>query len=304
MNQEKITNEMYFYASVIIVPLGLILNGIKFYTFGSSKFKKINMGFLMRSLGLFESVALFWNIVIYKYLSLNDINIIPASSISCILIGYLARVFQIIPLLIQAFISLVNYLSVTNPAKMIYLSKKSHLIMSILIISLFCFLINIPSAIRYVESTTFNNKTIQVCSASPSMTILSTLISAFTRCILPFLLINIINIFTVKALIRPRSMLNIPTENEKKFAKTLICLGLIFFLFNFPLSCVQIVVIIYEFTYDYSLDSSTMINLNLILDITRIIGWSYYGIGFFVNLTFNKVFRNVLINNIKNKICF
>ena len=42
MNASEETIKMYFYASVIIVPIGLIFNGIQFHVFGSNKFNKIN----------------------------------------------------------------------------------------------------------------------------------------------------------------------------------------------------------------------------------------------------------------------
>lgn len=260
----------------------------------------MNFGFLMSILVCFDSLALFWNITIYGYLPKVRIKIDEFDNIFCVLFNYSARVFQLIPLLIQVFISVLQYLNVVFPFRIKKLNK-FYLILTILFILIFCFLINAPSAFRNLDYIVINgsNKTITVCQAIELMSIFSLVWTAFLRCILPFFLVSITNLLTVKALITHRLSLNASITNEIKFAKTLVYLGIIFLIINFPLSCVQILIIIFQFGLDYSSSSDTMKLMFFVYDLTKILAWSYYGVGFLINLRFNKIFQKSFINKIK-----
>lgn len=290
--------KIYFYATITIVPIGLTFNALKFYLFCSSQFSKLNFGFLMRILAVFESITLFWNIFIFRYLPLNGFDIPNYSNVTCALMLYSARVLQLIPLLIQAFISFINYLSVTDPSRLHFFNRKWCLVSCITMIVVICGILNLPSGFRYLDNIVENNQTNLVCTATVPMSVISSILTAFLRSVLPFLLINITNVFTVRALMRPRELLNISTQNERKFAKTLVYLGIIFFVFNFPLSCAQVVMVVYQFL-NSAVRTSSMTVLGMVLEITRLIGWSYFAIGFFINFTFNKLFRKVFIKRLK-----
>lgn len=88
-----ILNRVYFYGSVLVVPIGLTLNILQFIVYMSKDFKKANIGFLMRIYTVSESIALFWGNVVYLYLPSIEYDLSKVSFIFCFLDHFLLRVF-------------------------------------------------------------------------------------------------------------------------------------------------------------------------------------------------------------------
>ena len=290
------TNTMFFYSAVVIVPIGLILNLIEFLVFRSKDFEKANFGFLMNLSILTNSFSLVWSFIFFKYLPSIGIPIDSFSWFTCSLFLFFSRVSQQIPLYIQALISFLNYLSVAYPAKFISLNKKSHFIYMFFLVLVVVLLLNVSSAIRYL--TPIANSTNQTCTASNTVNIVSICIHIVLRCVVPFFLINFINYLTVRNIIRPRTALNFSINKEIRYGKVCACMGLIFVIFNFPLSCIQITLIVYQLVYEYP-DIYTLLTLRLAFDCSRVFAWTYYSMGFFINILFNKIFRK----NLFKKMC-
>lgn len=305
------TQRIYMYGSLLMVPIGLTLNIFQFIVFRAEDFKRSNIGFLMNSLVVSDSLALFWNFVIYQYLPSIGSDISLFSSVSCALISYLSRVIQQIPLFFQAFISFVNYLSVSSPNKFAKINKKIYLIFSFSTILLVVSILNLPSSLRYLQdeiSSTSSNNLFRTCRVTNIINIISTIETALLRSVLPFLLINTLNILTIIKLVKSKLTFNFNLESEKRFASILAILGVIFFVFNFPLSCLQITQIFYQYIYKYPYDSDTMVNIRFLHNCSRAFAWIYYGIGFFINIIFNKIFQKNFVrltmcrkvNNVSN----
>lgn len=291
-----ITIQMYFYSSVILIPIGILLNIFEFIIFQSKEFKKANFGFLMSLHVLLKSFSLSYSIIIYKYLPLIGFNLNTYSNISCFLFVYTARVIQQLPIYIQTFISFTSYLNITYHSKFISLNKKFKLLICIALISIIIAILNMPNAFR---TLIISNQTNLTCVASQTMNTVSVTLTAFLRCIIPFLMNVVLNVLTLKSLIKPRNVLNFPIENEIKFGYTLTILSLIFLVFNLPLFCLQIVYIIYLYIYSFDNNSSTMITISFLYDCSRLLAWSYYSIGVFIDLLANQIFRQNFISFIK-----
>ena len=153
-----------------------------------------------------------------------------------------------------------------------------------------------PNAFR---TLIISNQTNLTCVASQTMNTVSVTLTAFLRCIIPFLMNVVLNVLTLKSLIKPRNVLNFPIENEIKFGYTLTILSLIFLVFNLPLFCIQIVYIIYLYIYSFDNNSSTMITISFLYDCSRLLAWGYYSIGVFIDLLANQIFRQNFISYIK-----
>ncbi len=286
---------LFFYASVIIVPFSILLNLIQIKVFKSKEFKKFNIGFLMNTLIILESIASVWSIIVFKYLTSIGINISSLSNLTCVTFLYLVRIIQEVPLYYQTFISFINYLSIKYPYKYKYLCQKKSIIHCLIGIIIFNSIINIPNLFRNIQ---IQNRT-QYCIAKNELDMISSIDFALFRFLIPFIIFIIINSLTLKLLIRLKRNLNYSSKKVKRFAFVLIALSLVFCLFNFPLCCIVIVQIIYQY-FIYS-NSSQLDHINSLIDYARILAWSYYGFGIFINILCNRRFRKILIKLFKFK---
>jgi hypothetical protein len=290
----QITKSVYFYSTTIVVPMGLILNFIQFLIFLRKDFEKGSFGFLMNSFIVTDSLALIFSFVIYLYLPQIGYNISIYSQIYCALFIYVIRVFQEIPLYFQAYISFCNYLNVSNFTRFVRLDKKLYHILCFTLITVLITVFNFPNAFRVLQIKN-SSKT---CYKSPLVDVTITLEYSILRSILPFILINTLNLLTFKTILNSRIRLNRSIEKEIRFAKILIISGLFFILFNLPAAIADITLNVYRYAYLYSSNTYFMLTLNLINNLTRSFSYIYYGIGFFINLFFNNKFRKILL------ICF
>ena len=304
MNQDyysKISTQMYFYGAVVIVPCGFLLNFVQYIVYSHKNFQKSNIGFLMKLLTAAETLALIWNILVFRYLRLIGLDLSLVSNFSCAIFYFMARTVQETPFFFQAFIAFVNYLSVSCPSKYLVFKKSGNLWLCFILIVAVVSFINIPNTFRYLSEN--SNQTLN-CNISYQMNILSTIEFSLMRNVVPLVLMSIMNALTIRALINPRVLLNFSIRNEIKFAKTILMLGVVFILFGLPFSLTQIALIVYEFVYNFSQDSVTFIHVSFISDCARIWAFSYYGMGCFISVLFNKLFRKSaidIVNNVKNR---
>jgi hypothetical protein len=286
---------IFFYASIYLVPFGTILNFLQVIVFSTKDFKKSNIGFLMNILTFLETLALIWSIVIFKYLSLIGINVSSYSDLSCVLFLYFVRIIQEIPLYYQAFISFINFISVAYPAKYKSFCKKKNFIFCLIGIIVFNLIANIPNLFRniIIQNTT-NVSTTQICIATNETDLISSIDFSLFRFFVPFIILIALNTLSVRKLIKLRSNLNLSLKKEIRFAKILFVLVWLFCLFNLPLSIVVIIQIVYQY---FNVSNSSQLNsINFLIDITRVLAWSYYGFGFLINVVFNRIFRKNFLN--------
>jgi hypothetical protein len=303
LNHKKdIIDAVFFYSSIIIVPIGFVLNIIQIKVFSSKDFEKLNIGFLMKIFVYFDTLALVWSFLIFQYLP--SIGLDPAlfSNLSCHTFYYISRTIQEIPSFIQAFISFINYLSVNHSKKPIYIyfKDKCNLKLSFTAIILIISLLNIPNMFRELKNEksisdgNFNFKLNKSCvSKSVLFQIISTSETAILRSILPLFFITLISVLNIKALIQSKNYLNMNLKREKRFGFVLACMCILYLIFNLPLSIVQLTEVIYKLKSKN--DSKYLINIEFIYDLTRAWAFIYNGMGFFVNITFNKIFRKNFI---------
>jgi hypothetical protein len=293
LSYEKITEKIYFFESTVIVPIGLLLNILQIIVFKSKSFKNLNIGFMMITHVTFDSVALFWNFVVNGYLRTLINSFATFSELICTLFQYISRIIQQLPFYYQSFISFLSFLSVNYPIKFKQFNKKSNHIYSIIIIVISLFLLNIPSAIKYIKIDQINNTNTSSCVSTNLIYQISTIKTAILRLLVPFFLIIIFNLFSIKKLIESRRNLNASLKKEKRFCLVLIILGFVFFLFNFPF--------FYQTILRLVKNNSTSNYSDFIFNCTRAFSWNYYGVGFIINIFSNRLFRKAFVKIITCK---
>lgn len=199
-----------------------------------------------------DAISMFWSMVVSLYLPSVGFNISNYSSVSCSLFVYLSRVIQQVPLFFQAFIYFVNYLSVQNYSRYIDLTRrKLNLILSFRFIVFFLLVINSPSAIRYII---VQNGT-QSCKKTNLVDIVSTINNSVWRSIVPFIVINTFEHTEFSSLDQTKNRMTCKRiarlDDEKRFAKVLVVNGLVVFIFNCPVSCIDLVYSFYQYGLNY-----------------------------------------------------
>ena len=260
----------------------------------------------MKTFVIFDTIALVWSFAIFQYLPSIGLDPSIISSFTCHTFYYTSRIIQEIPLFIQALISFINYLGVCYQSKFLYLKKKLNLYISFTIIILFISFVNIPNMFRELKNektlsdgNIYNSNSNKTCVSVGLFHIISNSETALFRSILPLLVISILNILNIKTIFRSKRDLNLDLKREKRFAFVLVCLSILYLVFNLPLACIQITDIFYTDVF-ININSKNLITIELIYDISRAWAFVYYGIGFFVNISFNRLFRKNFILLFKN----
>lgn len=294
---KNIIEDVFFYSSVVLVPVGVVLNGLQIKVFSAKDFKKCNFGFLMKAYVIFDTFALVWSFVIFQYMPLIGLDPSTISHFSCYTFYYVSRIIQEIPLFMQAFISLVNYLGVCYQSKFTCLKKKSNLFISFCLTVLFISFINIPNVFRELkmektlsDGNIFSSSNNKTCVSVGLFHIISSSETALLRSVLPVMFISILSVLNIKAITKSKRDLRLDLKREKRFAYVLTFLAFLYLIFNLPLACIQIIEIIYVDIVKTA-TPRTIITIEMVYDVCRAWAFVYYGVGFFGNILFNKIFR-------------
>lgn len=292
---DQTIKQMYFYCSIIMVPIGLSIHLFDIILCSGKELEKNNIGFQFRISTFFNAIALAWNIIIYRYLPTSGIDIESYSNVSCALFVYVSRVLQQIPIYIIVLFSYSAYFTLVHPSKTEKLNKKSMFVKHVLIIISFCLILNISSSIRYlkiVNST--NNRSSLKCSQTNAYEVISPITTSILRCFLPFILIVKDGVKIVYILAKPKLASNVSIDEEIKLAISFGVFWIIFLVFNLPLACVQLITVFYVNVYQYSSDSDIMISLRLAHDYSRVLGYSFYFLITLFNIIFNKIKTQII----------
>ena len=311
----NLIKEQYFYGTVICVPLGIyvhsyiiihnlilyslfigfILNALQMIVFSRPKFQKTNIGFLSIMLALVDFIGLFWNFLVYKYLPLIDASLALVSPFTCFTFKWISRIFQQLPLYTQALITLINYLKVKYPRKFLFLKKNINIIYIMILMFLCEGLVNIPNMFQYITYSNNNSNTSLSCGPSNTMGIAANFTTSMLRSVIPAIIMFILDVFTIQTLFISRNTISNNLSKQKRFAFVLLILDILFFIFNVPLSCTEILTIIYQNILLYPSNNNTMALLNLLHGLANTFAYIYYLIPFFINLFFNSMFRRELL---------
>jgi hypothetical protein len=279
--------------------------------FSSKNFSKTHIGFLASSLAFVDTVGLIWNFVVYKCLPLMGYGLDIVVPFTCFTFQWISRVLQQIPLYVQLLITLVNYLKVISPFKHKYLNKKSTILQIIFTMIICDGFINSTNMFRYLSfkkmllnSSSSNQSTMQTivsCGSSNTMGIVSNFITSLLRSFIPSIMMVVLNYLTFVHLINSKKKFASNLKKEKAFAKVLFILDIIFFIFNVPLSCTEILTAVFKNILLLPANNKAMALANLLHGFANTWAYFFYVMPFFINLIFNQAFKRELFLILKHR---
>jgi len=150
-------------------------------------------------------------------------------------------------------------------------------------------LVNTGNLFQYI---TYKNGTASACgTASNTIAIVANFTTSMLRSAIPAVFMIILDFLTIKILFVSKRRISNDLSKQKAFANVLLILDIIFFIFNVPLSCTEILTVVYQNILLYPSSNNTMTLLNLLHGFANTFAYIYYLIPFFINLFFNRLFR-------------
>ena len=277
--------------------------------FSSKNFRKTHIGFLASSLAFVDTVGLVWNFLVYKYLPLVGYSLDVVAPFTCFTFQWISRVLQQMPLYVQFLITLVNYLKVISPYDHKYLNRKSMVSLIIFIMFICEGFVNSSNMFRYLSfkkimvNTSGNESLMHTsvsCGSSNTMGIVSNFATSLLRSFIPSILMAVLEYLTFVHLINSKKKFATNLKKEKAFAKVLFILDIIFFIFNVPLSCTEILTAVLKNILLLPANNKAMALANLLHGFANSWAYVFYLMPFFINLIFNHVFKRELFFILKS----
>ena len=293
----KLTVDILFYYGVVVCWPGVFFNLISIVVFSRKKFADMSMGFYNIAVGCSNIILLGIVIWYYQPLYFNK-NPQLGSQAECVLSNYLQRVFTRFSVWLDTMITVDRMICIMYPTKFVFLKNKkilaaligALLIVSLLITSQFFQyqLTRTPTNVTNQQNITVTT-IVSTCSAdSPSTLLSTTIITIFSRVIIPFVIMIVTNsflIYQLKKVKRERWM-----QREEVFARTVVALSVFFFVTHVPFSVMISIQVVLSYT-DLNPYSRANTITNFVYGLSLIFTSVNYVFPLFINLVFNKLFR-------------
>lgn len=314
---QSLTKFINFYFSIIIIPIGIVLNILTIIIFSTQKNRErniSNMNILYIALCVYDILALFNSVLFAQLLPSLDIILINYSDILCKLLSLWRKTIIQSPSWIQVLITVDRFRSVVCYNRFTFLKKKSTLIIMLILIFVIFLVVNMDQIWFYtIPVVNFNvvfdaslnqsqNVTTQslLCTSTSEVSLATDTINVIFRFFVPFFLMLVMNILLSKNVIDSKKKTNHNKirsfRRECNYTLTVIGLNLIFFLLNLPWA------IWYILSHINSLQTPNgIISLNFLNGIAYSIFYLNNLSSFFLNLIFNRLFRKQLFNLLKFK---
>lgn len=302
---KKILSILIIFLTIFVAVFGLIFNTISIFVFIRKKFWESTIGFYNVIMSINYNVVIILNVLIYFPQALGN-DMLLWSDFTCICLPYSSRVTTTLTSWLFVMASIDMLLRVTLPNGIKLFSKKKYLLVIIMILLVSIILLHFPNIYTRVQTTiNFNNLTNQTkisktCAPiSVEMDTVIDLIRIFSRAIIPFVLIIIINYFLINKLIKTKSKFK--TNNLKReysFAISIAALSIFFILSLLPF--VVTVSFLKILKHLNMTTTKIYIIVNFCYSVSVVLFTSYmYCFQFLINLKFNSLFRQEFLNMFK-----
>jgi len=226
-------------------------------------------------------------------LPLVGVGLDLVSPFTCFPFKWIARVFQQYPLYTQAFINLTNFLKVKYPRRFNFLNKNINIFYITILILLGVMVINTANMFQVI---TYNkNGTAIKCAQPNTNNAIANFINALIRSVIPTGIMATLDYLMIQTLFISKKKISNDLSKQRSFAILLLMLDVLFFIFNFPLSVTNTLNSTYKDVLSYPSSSNTMGLLGLLHDFANTFAFLYLLAPFFINLFFNKIFRQELV---------
>lgn len=307
---KQTAKDMNYFFSIIILPIGVILNLISVYVFlRRSLNTNTNMGFLCAVLCAFNVVALS-SATIINALLFNEIKVEDNSLSACKFFGLWTRWILHLPSFQQVFMSIDIYISVTYPNRFKNFRSKKNYTKLIIVMVLLTFLINITYLfnnydISSLDTSTYNNLTnltdntttdTITCSGFEGVELLADIINVLMRCLIPFSIMLVLNILMSKNLFRSKRLIirKGSMKKEYQFAISVVAMNFFFLVIYTPWSITFIIYQVYVFVPELSNAYLAEI-FRFFQTIANCLAYINNFSVFFINFIFNVLYRNELL---------
>ena len=221
------------YGSVLVHPFGLICNTFSIIIFSRKKFWDNTMGFYNIILSIDNNIVIAVNFIM-SFSSGYGNDILLWSSFNCAFLFYLSRLSVSFSSWLNVMVSLDRMIFIIFPNRFLFIRNKKILATIMVIMFLLLFAINSPNFYLYVSNTYTNISNVSTvsytCGPPKNIEVLVDTIRIFTRALIPFVLIIVINSFLIYKLIKTKNRFknNMASKREYKFAYSISALSVFF----------------------------------------------------------------------------
>lgn len=272
----------------IVIVLGSIGNLVGLKVISNKKLKPI--GPTRVFICMFILDCFYLPLIFHPYMAnAFNINVTAMSNVACKAYWYARYSIAIISPMMNVYISVERFISITYPAQKFYLQKKRIQIIYILVIILLNFLFAVPIALGFeLQFAEISNQSViffcdfgnlywQNVAGSIDMT---------TRVIIPAALMVVFSVLISASILKSRFKIatinanNASLRKDIRFSIVSICLNLFYILFSLPVSVVVLL-------KDYS-GNQYYIPFSFLFFVA-------YCANFYLMLGFNKLFRRTFL---------
>ena len=300
-NLKTVQGQFGYYSCLLMGNIGLISNLLNIVVcMRRKKIRRVSMGFYNPLMSLFNILNMIFAYLYFLPVGMGLESLFFRSDYHCILLSYLGRICVQMSSWLNIMLSLDRTISITYPNRFTWHKNRSLLIKIVLGILLVISVINVPNLmfeVVEVQTTTSENVTVITKSCTckePIIGVIRDSIAQLMRTVIPLVLEFGLSSVLIYKLIRTRSNLSVQRSlyRDYKFSLTILMLNLMFFITHFPL----FISLVYLNAMNYYHPSRTTTKSFVLASFLNILAtvfatWMYATV-FFVNLAFNKHFKN------------
>lgn len=292
----RVAANFTYYDNIIYLSLGIPCNIINMVVFARLLFNrtnKTNMGFLGLCQSILDTTLLLYFSLVYRSSAFFGYNFSNINDPICRITNFIRRFLTCTSSWMQLVTTFDRfvYIMFGHGGRFSFMRKKRYLALIIAVVFLFLAVASINNLLYYYTNG--------VCTADSAILVASDMVMICLRIYVPLSLMIIFNGFMLKTVIKKRkTVFKQSSMNRKEYLFTIAVMAndTVFFLLEFPLT-------VYFLFYDSNLFAGAFNNNALFTSIYGLIGsickdLAFYQqtLPFFVYLTFNKLYRNELLN--------
>jgi hypothetical protein len=280
------------FIALILNPFAINLNVFSAYVFTRANLNQTTMGFLYMIQFIVDTFFLIWQSFVSFSFKIFHIDIYLFTNDSCRISTFIKNFVPMISSWVMVYIAYDRFVFVYFQARFIQMRKRNFLTISIFVMFLIIACINLEKLFYYeleeqlhgkmpIESN--NSRLNYSCRPNMLTSIQSESIYAFMKCIIPILIVVILNLITANQLFRSKKTTVVRQEKkEMQFTLSSIFSNLAYLVLNMPLFIGYLV----KTSQDHPGDK-----IELFVDISTQLSTFYPTFEFAIAMIVNRVFR-------------
>jgi hypothetical protein len=302
MDLKVISNNLIFFITVIIMPLGILLNSFAIFVFTRPNLNKStsNMSFLSIIQLIIDIMILLSNIFIFRSVQLFKYDIYSLTEFGCRFLNLYRRFILHASSWTALFITFDRFLFIIYRSMFNIMSKKRIILIVLGSIYLLLFCLNGIHFFYFLEiNQTFKNSSESnitrklVCKSSFEIDLASDIMTLLLRTYIPVAIMVVLNMIIIRIVLISKSKMGSKkkkSSKETKFTLSVILSNIFFILFFLPLLIFYILYYVHRFSG--KIDKKYEQDLDFYYQCALIFAYFYQCFEFFIIYMFNILFRN------------